>query len=424
MRIVNADEAVASVGDGQTIFVHGGAATPATLLAALAARGPELTGVTTVGLHLEGPSPYLAPAMAGHIRHRALFIGPNAREAVNAGRADYVPIFLSDIPLLFRRGILPLDVAFINVTPPDAHGYCSLGTSVDATLAAVHSARTVIAQLNAEMPRTLGDSFVHVDQISVAVEVRQPPHEHPVATIGEVERQIGAHVAELVPDGATLQLGIGAIPAAVGQALRGKRDLGIHTELFTDTVVDLVEAGALTGAAKEINGGKIVSAFVLGTQRLYEFIDDNPMVEMRPVDYTNDTAVIRRFRRMVAVNSAIEVDLSGQVVADSIGRTLYSGVGGQMDFIRGAALAEEGRAIIALPSTAAGGSVSRIVASLQEGAGVVTTRAHVRTIVTEWGVAELFGRSLAERAEALIAIAHPRFRDELTHAAHQLHLGR
>lgn len=422
MRIVSAEEAAASIGDGQTVFVHGGAATPSALLAALAARAPQLTGVTTVGLHLEGPCPHLEPAMAGHIRHRALFIGPNARDAVNDGRADYVPIFLSDIPHLFSRGILPLDVAFINVSSPDAHGFCSLGTSVDATLAAVQSADAVIAQLNPSMPRTLGDSFVHVEQIDLAVEVDQAPHEHPVAPIGEVERQIGAHVVELVPDGATLQLGIGAIPAAVGEALRDKRDLGVHTELFTDTVVDLVESGALTGAAKEINRGKIVSAFVLGTQRLYDFIDDNPMVEMRPVDYTNDTAVIRRFRKMVAVNSAIEVDVSGQVVADSIGRRLYSGVGGQMDFIRGAALAEEGRAIIALPSTAAGGSVSRIVASLREGAGVVTTRAHVRTVVTEWGVAELFGRSMAERAHALIAIAHPDFRDDLELAARGLHL--
>jgi acyl-CoA hydrolase len=420
--MVSSEQAVAGVGDGHTVFVHGGAATPAALLAALADRGRDLTGVTTVGLHLEGPCPHLEPAMAGHIRHRALFIGPNARDAVNEGRADYVPIFLSDIPHLFSRGILPLDAAFINVSPPDAHGFCSLGTSVDATQAAVLSARTVIAQLNPAMPRTLGDSFVHIDDIDLAVEVDQPPHEHPVAPIGEVERQIGAHVAELVPDRATLQLGIGAIPAAVGEALRDKRDLGIHTELFTDTVVDLVEAGALTGAAKEINRGKIVSAFVLGTQRLYGFVHDNPMVEMRPVDYTNDTAVIRRFRRMVAVNSAIEVDLSGQVVADSIGRRLYSGVGGQMDFIRGAALAEEGRAIIALPSMAAGGSASRIVPSLREGAGVVTTRAHVRTVVTEWGIAELFGRSLAERAQALIAIAHPAFRDQLKLAARELHL--
>lgn len=423
MQIVSADDALSSVQDGDTIFIHGGAATPTVLLAALAARAPQLTGVTTVGLHLDGPCPHLDPALAGHIRHRALFIGPNARDAVNDGRADYVPIFLSDIPLLFSRGILPLEAVLINVSPPDSHGFCSLGTSIDATLAAVRSAKRVIAQINPAMPRTLGDSFIHADEIDAAVEVDQPPHEHPVEVIGEVEREIGAHVAELVPDGATLQLGIGAIPAAVGAALHGKRDLGIHTELFNDTVVDLVEAGAVTGTAKEINRGKIVSAFVMGTRRLYRFIDNNPMVEMRPVDYTNDTSVIRRFRRMVAVNSAIEVDFSGQVVADSIGRRLYSGVGGQMDFIRGAALAEEGRAIIALPSTAAGGSASRIVASLREGAGVVTTRAHVRTVVTEWGVAELFGRSMAERASALIAIAHPDFRDELRQAARNLHLG-
>ena len=422
MRLVTPEEAVASVGDGHTIFVQGGAATPTALLTALAARAPELTDVTTVSLHLEGPCPHLEPSMVGHIRHRALFIGPSARDAVNEGRADYVPIFLSDIPHLFSRGILPLDCAFINVTPPDAHGYCSLGTSIDATLAAVQGAETVIAQVNPAMPRTLGDSFVHSTQIDLAIEVEQPPHELPLPAVGEVERRIGAHVAQLVPDRATLQLGIGAIPAAVGEALRDKHDLGIHTEMFTDTVLDLVESGALTGDAKEINRGKVVSAFVLGTQRLYRFIDDNPMVEMRPVDYTNDTTVIRRFRRMVAINSAIEVDLSGQVVADSIGRRLYSGVGGQMDFIRGAALAEEGRAIIALPSTAAGGKASRIVSSLREGAGVVTTRAHVRTVVTEWGVAELFGKSLAERAEALIGIAHPDFRDGLRSAARGLHL--
>ena len=422
MRIVSPEEAVASIGDGHTIFVQGGAATPTALLVALAARAPELTDVTTVSLHLEGPCPHLDPSMVGHVRHRALFIGPNARDAVNEGRADYVPIFLSDIPHLINRGILPLDAAFINVSPPDAHGFASLGTSVDATLAAVQRARTVIAQLNPSMPRTLGDSFIHVDRIDAGVEVDQPPHELPAPVIGEVERRIGAHIAELVPDGATLQLGIGAIPAAVGEALRGERDLGVHTEMFTDTVVDLVESGAVTGAAKEINRGKIVSAFVIGTQRVYRFVDDNPMVEMRPVDYTNDTNVIRRFRRMVAINSAIEVDLSGQVVADSIGRRLYSGVGGQMDFIRGAALAEEGRAIIALPSTAARGSASRIVPSLREGAGVVTTRAHVRTVVTEWGVADLFGASLAERARALIAIAHPDFREELTQAARRFHL--
>jgi acyl-CoA hydrolase len=263
------------------------------------------------------------------------------------------------------------------------------------------------------MPRTLGDSFIHVNDIDLAVEVDVPPYERPIGEIGDIERQIGSHVAELVPDGATLQLGIGAIPAATALFLRDKRDLGIHTEMFTDSVVDLVEAGAITGAAKERNRGKIVTAFVMGSRRLYEFVHDNPMVEMRPVDFTNDTSIIRTFRKMVAINSAIEVDLSGQVVADSIGVRPYSGVGGQMDFIRGAALAVEGRAIIALPSTAAGGTVSRIVPTLKEGAGVVTTRAHVRTVVTEYGVTDLMGRSLRERAEGLIAIAHPDFRDEL-----------
>jgi acyl-CoA hydrolase len=267
------------------------------------------------------------------------------------------------------------------------------------------------------MPRTLGDSFIHVSDIDLAVEVEVPPYEHAIGAIGDVERKIGEHVADLVPDGATLQLGIGAIPAATALALRDKRDLGIHTEMFTDAVVDLVEAGVVTGARKERNRGKIVTAFVMGTQRLYDFVHDNPMVEMRPVDFTNDTHVIRSFSRMVAINSAIEVDLTGQVVADSIGHRLYSGVGGQMDFVRGAALASEGRAIIALPSTAAGGSVSRITPAVREGAGIVTTRAHVRTVVTEWGIAELFGKSTRERAEALISIAHPDFRDDLAAAA-------
>ncbi len=351
--------------------------------------------------------------MAPHFRHLALFIGPNARAAIDEGRAEYIPTFLSDVPRLFDSGLLPLDAVFVNATPPDAHGFCSLGTSVEAMHAAVRAAKTVIVQFNAGMPRTLGDSFVHVSQIDLAVECDVPPYEHPVGPLGEVERQIGEYVADLVPDGATLQLGIGGIPAATALALRGKRDLGVHTEMFTDSIVDLVEAGVITGARKERNRGKLVTAFLMGTKRLYDFVDDNPMVEMRPVDFTNDTHVIRSFSRMVAINSAIEVDLTGQVVADSIGHRLYSGVGGQMDFIRGAGLATEGRAIIALPSTAGAARSSRIVASLREGAGVVTTRAHVRTVVTEWGVAELFGRSLRERAVALIGIAHPDARDRL-----------
>ena len=421
MRIVTAAEAVAGITSGQQVFVHGGAATPSVLLDALVARAAELESVGMVHFHTEGPAPHLAPAMAGHFRHKALFIGANARRAVNEGRADYVPVFLSDVPELFTSRTLPLDAALINVTRPDEHGFCSLGTSVDAALAAVRSAGTVIAQLNARVPRTLGDTFVHVSQINLGVEVDVPLYEHADPPIGEVERRIGAFVADLVPDGATLQMGIGSIPAAVGFALRDKRDLGMHTELFTDVILDLVASGALTGARKEINRGKIVSAFLMGTQRLFDFVDDNPMIELRPVDYTNDTAVIRRFSRMVAINSAIEVDVTGQVAADSIGSRFYSGVGGQMDFIRGAALASEGRAIIALPSTTANGMISRISPFLGEGAGVVTTRAHVRTVVTEYGVAELHGRTVAERARALIGIAHPDFRDDLLTRAHTAH---
>ena len=422
MRLVSPAEAVSVVRSGDRVYLHCAAATPSVLLDSLVARAPELRDVIVVHLHTEGPGPHLAPEMEGHFRHRALFIGPNARAAVNEGRADYVPVFLSDVPHLFSSGALPLDVVLVNVTPPDAHGFCSLGTSVEAMHAAIRAAKTVVVQLNPALPRTLGESFIHVDDIDLAVEVDIPPYVFPNLPIGDVERRVGEYVADLVPNQATLQLGIGAIPTATAMALSDKHDLGIHTEMFTDAVMDLVEAGVVTGAAKERNRGKIVTAFLMGSPRLYTFVHDNPMVEMRPVDFTNDTHVIRSFSRMVAINSAIEVDLTGQVVADSIGHTLYSGVGGQMDFIRGAALAPEGRSLIALPSSAAGGTVSRIVASLKEGAGVVTTRAHVRTIVTEWGVAELFGRSLRERAQELIAVAHPDFRADLRREATRLHL--
>jgi 4-hydroxybutyrate CoA-transferase len=422
MRIVSPDEAVAGIRSRDQIYLQCAAATPSVLLDALVARAPELRDVSVAHLHCEGPGPHLAPEMAPHFRHRALFIGPNARKAVNEGRADFVPVFLSDVPELFRSRELPLDAVFVNATPPDSHGFCSLGVSVEAMHAAIDAAKTVIVQLNRSMPRTLGESFIHVSQIDLAVEVDVPPYEHARPVIGDVEQRIGAFIADLIPDGATLQLGIGAIPAATAQLLTHKRDLGIHTEMFTDAVVDLVEAGAVTGDRKARNRGKLVVAFLMGTKKLYEFVNDNPMVEMRPVDFTNDTHVIRSFQNMVAINSAIEVDLSGQVVADSIGYRMYSGIGGQMDFMRGAALAPGGRPIIALPSTAgADGSVSRIVASVKEGAGVVTTRAHVQTVVTEWGVAELWGRSLRERAKALIAIAHPDHRDRLTYEARQHH---
>lgn len=422
MRIVTPSEAVAGIRSGDQIYLHCAAATPSVLLDALVERAPELTGVSVVHLHTEGPGPHLAPEMAPHFRHRALFVGPNARKAVNEGRADYIPAFLSDVPRLFETGMLPLDAVFVNATPPDVHGFCSLGTSVEAMHAAIRAAKTVIVQFNAAMPRTLGESFIHVDQIDLAIECDVPPYEHVISAIGEVERRIGQFVADLVPDGATIQMGIGAIPSAVGAALADKRDLGVHTEMFTDVLVDLVERGVVNGSRKERNRGKIVTAFLMGSKRLYDFVDDNPMVEMRPVDFTNDTSIIRTFSKMTAINSAIEVDLSGQVVADSIGHAMYSGVGGQMDFIRGASLAAEGRAIIALPATAAGGSMSRIVSALKEGAGVVTTRAHARTIVTEFGVAELWGRTLRERADALIDIADPAFRDGLRSEARRLHL--
>ena len=421
MQIVSAEEAVAGIRSGQQLYVQAASAVPSVLLDALVARAPELEDVKIVHLHVEGPGPHLAPEMAGHFRHRALFIGPNARAAVNEGRAEYIPVFLHDVGDLFLSGLVPLDAVLINVSPPDSHGFCSLGTSVEAVHSAVRAADVVIAQLNRSMPRTLGDSFIHKDVIDFAVEVDVPPYEHQPEPIGDVERRIGEYVADLVQDEATLQMGIGAIPAAVGAALVDRKNLGVHTEMFTDVIVDLVEKGVVTGRAKEVNRGKVVSNFMMGTRRLYDFVDDNPMVEMRPAEYTNDTAVIRRFRRMTAINSAIEVDLSGQICADSMGWHLFSGVGGQMDFIRGAALAPEGRAIIALPSTAARGSVSRIVPMLREGAGVVTTRAHVRTVVTEWGVAELYGRSIRERAQGLIGIAHPDFREDLMAQARRTH---
>ena len=414
MQIVTADQAVSGIKSGQQVFMQGAAASPTILLEALVRRAPELEDVKIIHMHAEGPHPHLAPEMVGHFRHKALFIGPNARKAINEGRAEFIPVFLSDIPRLFDSGILPLDAVLINVAPPDDHGFCSLGTSVDTVLTAIRNAKVVIAQINRSMPRTLGDSFVPVTKIDFGVEVDMPPYTYVTGEIGDVERRIGEFVADLVQDEATLQMGIGDIPSAVAQHLYHKRNLGIHTEMFTDVLVDLVERGVVTCERKDVDCGKIVTTFMMGSQRLYKFVDNNPMVEMRQVDYTNDTSIIRKFRRMTAINSAIEVDLTGQVCADSIGHRMYSGVGGQMDFMRGAALAEQGRAIIALPSTAAGGTVSRITIALKEGAGVTTTRSHVRTVVTEYGVAELFGQSLCDRAERLIAIAHPAFRGELT----------
>ncbi|GIV62518.1 MAG: 4-hydroxybutyrate CoA-transferase [Rhodothermaceae bacterium] len=416
MNIVTAEEAVSVVSDGHRVYIHTAAAAPQRLVQALTERARSLNRLEVVHLHTEGAAPYAAPEFAGRVFTNALFIGANVRPAVAEGSADYIPVFLSEVPALFRRGILPLDVALVQVSPPDRHGFCSLGVSVDATRAAVESARVVVAQINPNMPRTHGDGIVHIDDIDYAVEVEDPLPEHAPPVLSEIERAIGRYCAELVEDGATLQMGIGAIPDAVLAALIHHKDLGVHTEMFSDGIIDLVERGVITNARKARHPGKIVSSFLMGTRRLYDFVDDNPQVAMLDVAYVNDTAVIRRNPKVTAINSAIEVDLTGQVCADSIGTRLYSGVGGQMDFIRGASLSEGGKPIIALPSQTSKG-ISRIVPYLKQGAGVVTTRAHVHYVVTEYGIANLYGKNLRQRARALIEIAHPDHREALERAA-------
>jgi 4-hydroxybutyrate CoA-transferase len=432
--------AVQVVESGDRVFVQGACATPTALIEALVARGEELRDVEITHLHTYGPTPYTDERWRGHFSLRALFVGENVREAANAGRASYTPVFLSDVPALFAPGEpLAIDVALIQVSPPDSHGFCSLGPSVDVTRAAVDHARTVIALVNPNVPRTHGDSFVPVSQLDFAVHWAGPLYEVDHREVSETQAQIGRHVAQLIEDGATLQLGIGAIPDAVLQALTDRRDLGMHTEMFSDGIIDLVERGVMTGARKALDQDKLVASFVVGSRRLLDFIDDNPMVEMRPMNYTNNTLVIRQFEHMVAVNSAIQVDLTGQVCAESIGTYLYSGVGGQMDFMRGAALSKRGRPIIALPATARaqhqGGSratdsmpepvdglISRLVPVLSPGAAVTTSRAHVHYVVTEYGIAALHGRDLAERARSLIAIAAPQFREALECRARELYL--
>jgi acyl-CoA hydrolase len=411
-RFVSAEEAVSVIKSGSRVFIHSVAAAPRRLIDAMTARAPELRVVEIVSLHTEGDAPYAAPEMAKSFRVNALFVGANVRRAVEEGRADYLPVFLSEVPSLFRSGILPLDVAMIHVSPPDRHGFCSLGVSVDVTRAAVQTARTVIAQVNPRMPRTHGDGLIHVDQIDALVEVDDPIPEVPQRDVTEQERAIGRHCAELVDDGATLQIGIGAIPQATVAALGDHHRLGIHTEMMSDGIVDLVEKGVVTGEAKRVHPGKIVCGFAVGSKQLYDFLDDNPLVAMLDMAYINEAAVIRRNPKVTAINSAIEVDITGQVCADSIGDRQYSGVGGQMDFIRGAALSEGGKPIIALPSVTSSGE-SRIVSMLKPAAGVVTTRAHVHFVVTEHGIADLFGKNLRQRAAALIAIAHPAHRDAL-----------
>jgi acyl-CoA hydrolase len=411
-RALSADEAVREIRSGARVFLHGAAATPTPLVEALSSRR-DLSDVTLYHLHTTGPAPFVDRDQEGRFRSVSLFAGPLVRQAIGEGRADFIPIFLSDIPRLFMERVIPLDVALLQLSPPDRHGYCTLGTSVDAALAASLSARQIIAEINEQMPRTHGNTLVHISAVAAFTRTDRPLSTHNPRPSTPVEDAIGEHAARLVPDGATLQMGIGGIPDAVLRRLFDKHDLGVHTEMFSDGVVDLAEAGVITNRRKNLHPGRIVTSFVLGSQRVYDFVHDNAFVEFHPCDHTNDTARIRKNDGVVAINSALEIDLSGQVVADSIGFRIYSGIGGQMDFIRGSALSRNGRPIIALPSTAAGGAVSRIVSTLRPGSGVVTTRGHVHWVVTEFGAANLFGLTLRQRGEALIGLAHPDFRPEL-----------
>jgi acetyl-CoA hydrolase len=422
-RLSSADDAVRVIESGHRVFVTGNCSVPQWLLDALVARAAMLTDVELIQVLTFGRAPQVAPELAGHIRVNTFFISDNVRQAVNDGRADFTPCFLSEIPLLFRDGRLPIDVALIHVSPPDDHGFCSFGVEIGVTKAAAQSARTVIAQVNPNMPRTLGDSFIHVSKLDHIVPVDEPLPEVHMADTSDLAQRIARHVVDLIPDGATLQTGIGAIPDAVLCQLHGKRHLGIHTELLSDGVIDLVERGVIDGEMKTLHPGKIVAGFLLGTRRLFDFVHDNPVFEMHPTEYVNDPFIIARNDRMVAINSAIEVDLTGQVAADSIGSRLYSGVGGQVDFIYGSSRSKGGVPIIAQASTAMirGTPCSKIVATLKPGAGVTTSRSHVHYVVTEHGVAALYGKTIRQRARALIDIAAPEFRAELEQQAIELH---
>jgi acyl-CoA hydrolase len=411
-KATSAAEAVARIKSDSNVFLHGACATPTPLVEALSER-TDLEDVRIYHLHTAGPAPFASPGNDGRFFSVSLFAGGPVRKAIEEGRADFVPVFLSDIPSLFTDQEIPLDAAIVQVSPPDGHGFCSLGTSVDAARAATNVAPLIIAEINDRMPRTLGNSFLHVSRIHAFIHTDRPLHEHQPDPETPVDARIGELIAGLVEDGATLQMGIGAIPDAVLTRLMNKNDLGVHTEMFSDRVVDLYEAGVITNRKKNVKVGRIVTSFINGTRRLFDFVDDNPVVEFQPCDYTNDTAIIRRNDKVVAINSALQCDLTGQVCADSIGHRIYSGIGGQMDFIRGAALSRGGKPVIAFPSTACGGKLSRIVHELTPGAGVVSTRGHVHWVVTEYGAVNLHGKTLRQRAEALISIAHPDFRREL-----------
>jgi acyl-CoA hydrolase len=415
-KAVTAADAVRRVASGDRVFVHGAAATPTGLLDALCAR-TDLGGVELYHLHTNGPAPFAEPGVAGRLHSNSLFVGPPLRKAVDEGRADFIPVFLSDIPSLFHCGAVPLDVALLSLSPPDRQGNCTLGTSVDAARAAADTARLVIAEINEQMPRTHGNTVVPFDRVGAFMLADRPPWEVPPAQATDVEARIGETIAGLIEDGSTLQVGIGGIPDSVLARLQGKNDLGVHTEMFSDGLLDLVEGGVVTNRFKEVHRGRTVTSFVSGTSRLFDFVHDNLLVEFHPCDRTNDPGLIRLNPKVVAINAAIEIDLTGQVCADSIGHRVYSGIGGQMDFIRGAALSKGGKPIVALPSTAGGGQISRIVMSLKAGAGVVTTRGHVHWVVTEYGAVNLHGLALRQRAEALVSIAHPDFRAELCREA-------
>ncbi|MBI5279851.1 MAG: acetyl-CoA hydrolase/transferase family protein [Burkholderiales bacterium] len=418
-RAASAADVVRLLRSGDNVFVHGAAATPTTLLDAMVHR-TDLEGVQLYHLHLAGPLQFAEPKYRDAFVANPLFTDSGLRGAVDDGRAFFVPVFLSDVPSLFSSRRIPLDVALVSLSPPDEHGLCTLGTSIDAAKAACEHATIVLAEINEQLPRTYGATVVPFDRVTAFVHTNRPLHEAHAPAITPVEDSIGEHIAALVEDGSTLQVGIGAIPNAVLSRLGNKADLGVHTEMFSDLMVPLMKSGVVNNRHKQIHRGRTVTSFVNGSRELFDFVDDNQLVEFHPCDRTNDTALIRMNPKVVAVNAALEIDLTGQVCADSIGHRIYSGIGGQMDFIRGAALSEGGKAIIALPSTARGGQVSRIVTTLKAGAGVVTTRGHVQYVATEYGIVDLHGLNLKQRAEALISIAHPDFRAELRREVHEL----
>jgi acetyl-CoA hydrolase len=413
-RTVSAEEAVRVIRSGHRVLVQPGCGAPLNLLRAMAARARELQGVELAHLMIVAKLPYLEPEFARSFRHVGFFLGAGTREAVARGEADYIPVYLSEIPALFTRGEMRLDVALINVSPPDEHGFCSFGVDVSITKTAAQNARCVIAEINEQMPRTLGDSFIHVSKIHHIVRTNSALPELPRVKMTDVHSEIGRRVADLIEDGSTLQMGIGGIPDAVLFHLKGRRDLGVHTEMFSDGVQELIESGVITNEKKTLHPGKVVASFLLGSRRLFDYVDNNPLIEMHPTEYVNDPFIVSQHDRMVAINSALQVDLTGQVCAHSLGDMFYSGFGGQVDFIRGAARSKGGKPIIALPATADGGTISRIAPQLTPGAAVTTNAADVHYVVTEFGVASLHGKNVRQRARALIDIAHPAFRDELT----------